>query len=410
MVSILNLLRAEWLSSRGQKLARQGQLAESIRAFEQALVLQPNYSGILLQKALSLSKQKRYLEAISDIQRAIIFKPSNSVYHQFLGKVYYDSGEFEKAVNSFDQSLSLDPENVLTLCFKNLVLLAKGERTTDAYDIIKRHIADTNSEFQGRLLVLCESFLHEHGAGARPLEICPIKPGRFVKIAQTGWLGAFFSLLRGAVFSLDHSLVVLSYTVRSALNPQKGRAYLHYVKAQQAWLLGDRDHATAEYQEALACYPELHDAKRELFEMWLSVGEPNMAWKYFEQLPESKELQEVFPSIQSPEGKKCLEECLRAHADTSMIFNIGRFHYQTGNYDTAILCFQFVADSLSQQYLSLYYLGLCYLAKHDTDQAYRSFQEAMQQINPQVAERRLDEMMRSVVRQGDFVDTHGNPV
>ena len=122
---MIKRFRTELLYFKGINQAKQGNIADSFNTFERALSIDPNYSGIYSQRALCFSKQKKYNLAIEDLKKELLLEPNNPAWYLFLGINYYDFKKFDDALRSFDQSLKISPNNLLTICFRNLVLLAK---------------------------------------------------------------------------------------------------------------------------------------------------------------------------------------------------------------------------------------------------------------------------------------------
>jgi len=79
---------------------------------------------------------------------------------------------------------------------------------------------------------------------------------------------------------------------------------------------------------------------------------------------------------------------------SSLFVNIGITYYYKGSYNKALECLKiFIPDHLDNFY-SLYYLGLCCIANKKPEDALQYFQQSMGEINPQITEKRLDEMIR----------------
>ena len=167
---MIRTFKTEFLFTKGQKQAKIGDWEGSINLYDKALSLVPNYSGIYLHKALSLSKQKKYPEAIEVLDKAISLKPNNHAYYLFLGIIYYDFKKYDDALKSFEKTLEISPDNYLAVCFRCLTLLVKEENIDESLAILVDNIQNTNSEFQARFLVLCESFLFQNKQISMSLE------------------------------------------------------------------------------------------------------------------------------------------------------------------------------------------------------------------------------------------------
>lgn len=367
-MAMTDTLRCDILFHRGHAHARTGNFQASIEAFDQILAIRPNHCFALLHKAMSLSKQKKYQDAVATACASIEADPSNSVIYQYLGKIHYDNRQYHEALKAFDKSLELAPQNQLTMCFRALTYLAMRERLQECHAILKEHITMASQELKSKLLLLCESYLQECGNDARPLGQCQPKPN----VLPPGSLQETLS-------RLSHQLSLKCCGIRWLGDAKKAAAHVHYLKGRRNRSLGCMDEAISEYKETLNLCPDLEDAKKELFDLYLDVQRPEAAWQYFEQMEDHADYfePEKLPSLELP-----------------IIFNLGRYYYQTETYEKAIERFNFVAAYLQTEYLPHYYLGLAHIANKDEFQAEQSFLRAMQQLNPRVAEIRMDEMMR----------------
>jgi len=367
---MISTLKCELIFSKGQSLAKAGKLNESIHVYDQALAIEPYNTHILLHKAISLSRQGQHEDAINVINVAINSKPDNSILYQYLGRIYYEFHEYNNAIKAFDRSLELSPENELTLCYKHLTLLVKDENIEESCSILKGHVNNTNSEFKAKLLVFCETFLFVNRERARSLEQC--------MLMRTTECSTKF---RNVLCKLEYYLSVKSTDIKYIFKPQEKLAYGHYAKAHYNRLLGNIDVAISEYQMALTINHELQNVKMELFDMYLSKYDPHSAWSYFEQHDAHNEYMDndKIPSL-----------------DLSIIFNLGRYYYQTGIYDKANDKFKYVSEHAPKDCTPYYYEGLCLIAENQTKLAYTKFKNCLQQINPRIAEIRLDEMIRLI--------------
>ncbi len=367
---MISTLKCDLLLSKGQSLVKEGKLDDSVEVYNQALAIKPHNTHVLLHKAISLSRQERHEEAIAVINVAIASKPDNSILYQCLGRIYYERREYNKAIKAFDHSLALCAENELTLCLKHLTLLAKGENIKESCLILKEHVGNTNSEFKAKLLVYCETYLFQNHQRSRSLEKCISTRTR-----------EHSSKLDEVVNKVEYYLSEKSINMRYLFKPQERIAYAHYARAHYNRLSGDIESAISECIMALECIHDLHGAKVELFDLYLSADDPQSAWTYFEQLDERDEY---------------MEEEKKDSLDLSIIFNLGRYYYQTGKFDNANKEFKYVSEKAPKEYAPFYYMGLCDVANNRLKLAHVKFQNSMQQDNPRVTEIRLDEMIRIV--------------
>jgi tetratricopeptide (TPR) repeat protein len=376
---MIETIRTEILFSRAQRLVQQDKLDEAIEVFDRALSISPKYSGIYLHKALALSDEKKYEDSVTTIMKAIQLDPSNPVYYMFLGRIHYDHRRFDKALQAFEKSLLMDSGNVLTLCFKNLALLAMGN-IDDTYEELKEKVVNTNADFKSRLLVLCESFLLQKKDLSKTLEE-NIKEGNIVLRERSSRicriLEDVFDKANQLLMHILYYGLVLFYRCRYASNPKKKSAYLHYLEGDKRNLLGDSEAAIEEYIKALSLLPDFDEPKEELAEIYFENGDYERAHEYLKQTEEYKN------ALKGNRSK-----------NTSLCLRLGIIYYKLGEYDRAIEKFMTVTELELTDYLPFYYLGLCSIAQSDAERARSWFKKATEKLNPSIAQKRVDELVR----------------
>jgi tetratricopeptide (TPR) repeat protein len=111
---ILEQLKVGAQLNYGSLLKAQGQLAEAIKAFEQAVAIDP--SNVTAHYNLGVAHRARgYLEpAIAAYQQAIKLQPNYAEAYQNLGVALFKLGKLPESLNAFNQALGLyrttDPE------------------------------------------------------------------------------------------------------------------------------------------------------------------------------------------------------------------------------------------------------------------------------------------------------------
>lgn len=377
-VKMIKIIRAEILFSRAQRLVQQDKLDQAIGVFDQALSISPKYGGIYLHKALALSDEEKYEDSVTTIMRAIELDPSNSVYYMFLGRIHYDHRRFDEALQAFEKSLLIDSANVLTLCFKNLTLLAMGN-TDEAYEGLKGKVANANSDFTSRLLVYCESLLLQDKDLSKTLEE-NIHEGNIILKERSGRIcraleDVFHKTNQLIIHILYHSLVVF-YRCKYVSNPKKKSAYLHYLEGDKRNLLGDSQAAVEEYMKALNLLPDFDEPTEQLAEIYFENGDYERAHEYLRQTEKYKN------ALKGNELR-----------DTFLCLRLGIIYYELGEYDKAVEKFMTVARLERTDYLPFYYLGLCSIVQNDLRRARSWFKKATEKLNPNIAQKRVDELV-----------------
>jgi tetratricopeptide (TPR) repeat protein len=141
-------LKAQIYSSLGDAYQQQKKYKESVAAYENALLIEPNNTYTLnnyayylslrdenLAKAEEMSlktnqlendnasfqdtyawilfKEKKYAEAKVWMQKAILNNPNSAVQFEHLGDILFKLGEIENALQNWKKALTIDPKNAL---------------------------------------------------------------------------------------------------------------------------------------------------------------------------------------------------------------------------------------------------------------------------------------------------------
>ena len=359
--------------------------------YDRALCSKPTFSEIYLHKALALSDCGKYDDAVATMVKAIQSNPTNPVYHMFRGRLHYDGRRFDKALKAFEKSLLMNPENSLTLSYKGLILLATGNYE-DGYEIVKKTVNYTNSDFQGRLLAFCEWFLYQLNGPTKSLEETIREETRGLRSRMLFLYKVDYTLglllTRAKYYILDLVPEVLYVT-----NIQKRTASLNCLEGANRYSLGDFQAAVDAYEKALTLLPECDQAKERLAEIYFEIRNYKSSLKHLVQTKEYTELTDSHHSNaglseNSNNGKN------RNGSNPHLCLILGILYHRLGEHNLAIEKLTSLAKPDSKDYIPFYYLGLCYTANQDNDRARYLYCQATERLNPKIAEKRLDEMMR----------------
>lgn len=111
----------------GRLHAEQKQFKEATTAFSQAIKLNPNDPGLLLDRGDVLLLQNDPAAAISDYQIAVSVAPKSAAASFKLGVAYQQAGNDANARNSFISTIKLDPKHAMA--YNNLAWLAAKNKT-----------------------------------------------------------------------------------------------------------------------------------------------------------------------------------------------------------------------------------------------------------------------------------------
>ena len=93
----------------GKALGLQGQTDEAIRQFQETIRLKPDHADAHCNLGVALSRKGQLDEAIRQYQEAIRLEPDNAQPHNNLGIAFYNQGRAEEAVRQFEEALRLKP-------------------------------------------------------------------------------------------------------------------------------------------------------------------------------------------------------------------------------------------------------------------------------------------------------------
>jgi len=168
-----NFLRSQRAYSRACSLAAKGDHEKAVAIFDEVIAAKTGDWGACIQRALSLSETGEYAMAVESAKKAASLAQWNAVPYLFLGRIHYDHGHYDRALNALERCLELDASNGLAAAYKGLVFLAMTRMDRARDTLAAANIRSMNSSFQGRLIALCEARLAKH-TGALSLEECAV--------------------------------------------------------------------------------------------------------------------------------------------------------------------------------------------------------------------------------------------
>jgi tetratricopeptide (TPR) repeat protein len=98
-------------NNKGKTLYRLGEYDEAIKAFDEAIRLDPNYAKAWNNKGIVLKNQGKYDEAIKAFDEAIRLDPTIAATWNNKGSTYVRQGKYNEAIKAYDESIRLDPED-----------------------------------------------------------------------------------------------------------------------------------------------------------------------------------------------------------------------------------------------------------------------------------------------------------
>jgi tetratricopeptide (TPR) repeat protein len=133
----------DWFG-KGSAFLIQGKLDEAVKAFEEAIRLDPNDAGSWLDKGVALSRQgkydearKAYEEAINASDEAIRQNPNLTYAWYNKGNALKAQGKYDEAIKAYDKAIEGAPLSAAAWNNKGLALQLLG-RTTEANEALAK--------------------------------------------------------------------------------------------------------------------------------------------------------------------------------------------------------------------------------------------------------------------------------
>jgi Flp pilus assembly protein TadD len=132
----------------GRVRTQEGDTSEAIKVLDKALAMKPELARANYFYARNLKEEGKYDQAIAKLQSVLKQYPRDRVVRNELGRIYFLQKKYSDAVQEFETTLSIDPEDLqahynLMLCYNGLGDEAKAEAHKNRY---LRFKADESSQ------------------------------------------------------------------------------------------------------------------------------------------------------------------------------------------------------------------------------------------------------------------------
>ncbi|HEX8030185.1 MAG TPA: tetratricopeptide repeat protein, partial [Vicinamibacterales bacterium] len=97
----------------GSALFAAGRYEEALAAFERAIELAPNSSRMLTQAGAASQAMGDNARALAYFERATAIQPQPETFSN-MGTIYYDQGDYQRAVNAYEAALLIRPLSAIT--------------------------------------------------------------------------------------------------------------------------------------------------------------------------------------------------------------------------------------------------------------------------------------------------------
>jgi tetratricopeptide (TPR) repeat protein len=122
---------ASGLYNKGIALASHGKLDEAIKAYDEAIKIDPQLAYTWVNKGAALGDLGRYDEAIQACDEAIRLDPNYAKAWYNKGFALYNQSKYDEAVQAFDKVIQIKPDFAEAYYNKGIILKALG-RTTES--------------------------------------------------------------------------------------------------------------------------------------------------------------------------------------------------------------------------------------------------------------------------------------
>lgn len=104
-----NLSYASVWNNKGNALASQGKYDEAIKAFDEAIKLDPSFTRAWFNKGNALNSQGKYDGAIKIFDEIIKLYPDFAMAWNNKGNAFATQGKYDEAMKAYDEAIKLDP-------------------------------------------------------------------------------------------------------------------------------------------------------------------------------------------------------------------------------------------------------------------------------------------------------------
>ncbi|MEA5531031.1 tetratricopeptide repeat protein [Dolichospermum sp. UHCC 0684] len=222
----------------GLELNKQGQFIKALDNLEKAQKLNPFSTEIHRFKAFTLFSLKRLDEALQHCDFAIQFASPQSesllIAYQLKGDILYEQGKLEEALEAFNNSLELNPNDYYAFhpFYKKGLILAKLERDIDALNACNIALS-----------------LSPKAEAALQLKLGILES--LIKIEDREFLGYYHheqGMLLGSLERHQEAAVAFDNCLKVQVNSnQRENSVTYYNKGHALWNSGN-------WEEGLACY------------------------------------------------------------------------------------------------------------------------------------------------------------
>jgi tetratricopeptide (TPR) repeat protein len=121
----------------GYAKSLQDKTDEALQNYDKAIELDPNYRDAYNQRGNLKGRRGDFVGAIPDFEQVVRIAPDYPQAHYNLGHVYYFTGDLDNATKELDKALALDPKLSFAYFIRGLIRHAQGHNTDATADFRK---------------------------------------------------------------------------------------------------------------------------------------------------------------------------------------------------------------------------------------------------------------------------------
>ena len=294
---------AAQLAQEGQQAMAQGRMADAQSSFEKLARLEPSVAEVHATLAAICFKQKKYEEALREVQTAQKLKPELPRLDSLMGLSLSELGRFKEALPKLEKGFKQSSDMVTRrMCGLQLLRAYTGlERDADAVETalaLNRLYPDDpevlyhTGRIYGNYAYITMEKLHDKAPGSiwmlqaqgeanesqknyaaaivafnHVLEINPNRPGIHYRLGRV-----YLSRFRDEQKPEDRESAVREFKAELSVDPGNGNAA--YEIANQEALAGNLDQAKVDYEQVVNRYPDFEEAMVGLAGVHLESGKP----------------------------------------------------------------------------------------------------------------------------------------